>query len=151
MNETFQLEDVLNVLIELETQGNRNYLFMAQKTDNPKLHDFFEILANQELKHKAIYEGYKKEFINFKHSEVTKEYQEYMGVLLENTIRLLNKSGDINDLQTSYDMAITLEKDTILMLNEFKNLIPESHHGDIDKLMNEERTHLKFLYQNPIV
>lgn len=150
MNETFRLEDVLNVLIELETLGNKNYLFMAGQTENPKLHDFFEILANQELKHKAIYESFKKEFINFEHNEVTEEYHEYMRVLLENSIRILNKIGDINDLLLSYDMAITLEKDTILMLIEFKNLIPETYHKDIDKLINEERAHLKFLYQNPI-
>lgn len=151
MNETFQLEDVLNVLIELETQGNQNYLLMASQTDDPKLGSFFEILANQEIKHKAIYEGFKKEFVNFKHSEITDEYQEYISVLLESTIRFIEKHSDINDLLLSYDMAITLEKDTILMLNEFKNFIPKSRHEDIDKLMNEERTHLKWLYQNPIL
>ena len=150
MNELFVLEDVLNVLIELETKGNFNYSFMARQTENPKLHDFFEILANQELKHKAIYEGYKQEFVTFEHSQVTQEYKEYMSVLLKNTIRMLEKTADLNDILQSYDMAITLEKDTILLLIEMKHLIPASRHEEIEKLINEERQHLKFLYQNPL-
>ncbi len=150
MNETFQMEDLLNVLIELETMGNRNYIEMANHTDNPKLHDFFEILAKQELKHKAIYEGYKKEFVTFSGSEITSEYDAYMKAMLENSIRVLRKVGDVNDLMSSYDMAITLEKDTILLLNEMKRLIPVSRHDEVEKLMDEERAHLKFLYQNQI-
>lgn len=150
MHEIFALEDVLNVLIELETKGNENYSYMATQTNNIKLHEFFEILAKQELKHKAIYEEYKNEFVTYTLSDLTLEYKEYMEVLLKNSIRMLQKSIDLNDLLLCYDMAITLEKDTILLLIELKNLVPKSKHNDIEQLINEERQHLKFLYQNPL-
>lgn len=151
MTETFKLEDVLNVLINLETQGNVNYTHLAKNSNNPVLHGFFDQLADQELHHKAIYEGFKKDFVHVEQNEVTPEYAEYVQVLLENCIRFLNGKATSTDLLDSYDLAITLEKDTILLLNELKCLIPSSFHGKIDTLINEERGHLKFLYENPIV
>lgn len=150
MNATFQMEDLFNVLIELETQGSKNYEYLASQTDDQRMIGFFLNLSKQELKHKVIYEGYKKEFLVFEESEITTEYKEYMSVLLHNSISILNKKEVSKDSLIAYDMAITLEKDTILFLNEMKNLIPLSLHKKIDVLMDEERQHLKFLYQNKL-
>lgn len=150
MNATFQMEDLFNVLIELETQGSKNYEYLASQTDDQRMIGFFLNLAKQELRHKAIYEGYKKEFLVFEGSKITSEYKEYMSVLLYNSISILNKKEVIEDSLIAYDMAISLEKDTILFLNEMKNLIPIALHKKIDTLMDEERQHLKFLYQNKL-
>jgi len=150
MYETFQMEDLFNVLIELETQGSENYEFLASQTDDQRMIGFFLNLAKQELRHKVIYEGYKKEFVVFEESQVSSEYKEYMSVLLHNSISILNQKEVSTDSLIAYDMAITLEKDTILFLSEMKNVIPASMHEKIDILIDEERQHLKFLYQNKI-
>lgn len=150
MNASFQMEDLFNVLIELETKGSENYEYLASKTDDQRMIGFFLNLAKQELRHKVIYEGYKKEFLVFEESEITPEYKEYMSVLLHNSISILNQKEVSKDSLIAYDMAITLEKDTILFLSEMKNIIPVSMHKKIDILMNEERQHLKFLYENKL-
>ncbi len=150
MNAIFTMEDLLNVLIELEKMGNRNYVEMARKTVNSKLRDYFERLAEQELEHKSTYEVYKALFVNFEHNQLTEEYISYMNVLLSNTVGMLKSATDLNDIIACYNMAISLEKDTILLLTELKKLVPEYRHADIEKLINEERQHLKLLHENPL-
>lgn len=146
MHEIFALEDVLNVLIELETLGNKHYTEMASLTDDYELKKFFELLAKQELAHKALYEGYKKQHITFESGGITDEYMSYMDTLLKGTVKFLETNSEVKDFETGYHIAINLEKDTLLFLSELKTIIGKDYDEVIDNVMDQERAHLKALY-----
>ena len=59
--EIFSIEDVINVMIELETCGNEHYLSLSKQTQSEELKNLFLNLANAEQKHKLRYENFKKE------------------------------------------------------------------------------------------
>ncbi len=145
MQEVFLLEDLLNVLIELETLGNQHYTKMVSLTQNSNLKSLFERLAIEENAHKEIYSRYLAEKINLVSSTATQEYKEYMDSLLKNNLSLLKSSGEVEAFDQGYALAITLEKETILFLNEMKQIICEGCYEDIEFLLNQERMHLRYL------
>lgn len=147
MSELFSLEDIFNVMIELEAMGNVHYSKMKDMTSNAKLKVLFEQLAVAELSHKEIYETFKSNVINFNQEKVNQEYQEYMDVLLKQTIRFLHESSNISDFETGFEIAVRLEKDTILFLNELRSIVDASFYEALDHVISQEQSHLKALYQ----
>jgi rubrerythrin len=120
---------------------------MATLTEDHELEKFFIVLAKQELKHKALYISYKDQHIPFKSSGITEDYYAYMDVLLKGTVKFLEVSKDVKDFEAGYDIAINLEKDTLLFLGELKHIVEESYHEVINNVMDQERGHLKALYE----
>lgn len=145
IQEQFVLEDLLNVLIQLEDTGNKHYHYMSTITDNPRLKDLFELLSKQEHTHKVIYEGYKSVFAGEKLNDVTDDYKAYVQVTLKNTIKFLEGHKQVTSLDEGLKIAINLEKDTLLFLNEMKKIVGTKEE-EIERLMDEERGHLAFLY-----
>jgi len=146
MREVFTLEDIFNIMIELETLGHKHYLEMKDMTDDYKLKELFDLLATQETAHKELYTKYKNMNIAFEESKADDEYKAYMDSLLKGTVRFLEASKEINDFEYGFDIAINLEKDTILLLTELRRIIDTSYHEAIDNITDQERNHLKALY-----
>lgn len=147
MQETFSVEDVINVMIELETRGNEHYLSLSKQTQIETLKKLFMNLANAEQKHKLRYENLKKEILNFEHEDLSDDYEAYILSLLKQTIRFLNETRNQINVEEGFLLAIQLEKDTILFLMELKSMIGQQFNADMEQIISEERGHLKLLYQ----
>ena len=147
MQEIFSIEDVINVMIELETCGNEHYLSLSKQTQSEELKNLFLNLANAEQKHKLRYENLKKEILNFEHENVSDDYEAYILSLLKQTIRFLNETRNQINVEEGFLLAIQLEKDTILFLMELKSMIGQQFNADMEQIISEERGHLKLLYQ----
>lgn len=146
MREIFALEDIFNVMIQLEDHGNRHYVEMQDMTDDLQLKDLFGKLAVQEIAHKALYTKYKNMNIPYERNQVNEEYGAYMDAMLKGTIKFLEQSKDLRDFDHGFDVAINLEKDTILFLTELRRLVDSKYHEAIDQITDEERSHLSALY-----
>ena len=147
MQEIFSVEDVINVMIELETRGNEHYLSLSKQTQSEELKNLFLNLANAEQKHKLRYENFKKEILNFEHEDLSDDYEAYILSLLKQTIRFLNETRTQMNVDEGFRIAIQLEKDTILFLMELKSMIGQQFNADMEQIISEERGHLKLLYQ----
>jgi Uncharacterized conserved protein len=147
MSELFSLEDIFNVMIELETLGNIHYSKMKGMTSNAKLKVLFEQLAAAELSHKELYQTLKSKIINFNQEKVNQEYQEYMDVMLNQTIQFLHESSSVSDFEKGFEIAVRLEKDTILFLNELRSIVDANYYEAIDHVISQEQGHLKALYK----
>lgn len=146
MGSLFNLEDIFNVMIELESLGNRHYTKMKTMTNQAGLMVLFDRLAQDELAHKALYETFKKDMVHASEIKVDEEYEAYMKTLLDHTIRFLKEGDKVDEFNQGFDLAVNLEKDTILFLNELMNLVEPRYHEAIDRVIVQERIHLKNLY-----
>lgn len=146
MREVFTLEDIFNIMIELEDLGHHHYIEMQAMTDDYKLKELFGILATQETAHKKLYTKYKNMNITFERNAVSEDYEAYMDSLLKGTVRFLEQSKEINSFEHGINIAINLEKDTILFLTELRRIIDKQYHEAIDNITDQERKHLKSLY-----
>ena len=89
---------------------------------------------------------YKNANIKFEANKADSEYQAYMNALLKGTVRFLDNSREIKDFKHGFEIAVNLEKDTILFLSELKQVIDDYYLDAIDNILNQERNHLKSLY-----
>lgn len=147
MQESFSLEDVINVMIELEVCGNEHYLFLAGQTTDESMRKLFLSLANAEKNHKIKYEHFKKDILFFEHETVSYEYQNYIISLLKRTIQFLTASIKQNSIEEGVQVAIQLEKDTILFLVELKSMVGQKFSTEMEQIILEEQEHLKLLNQ----
>lgn len=147
MKESFTLEDIFNVMIELESLGSVHYSNMKSMTDNSSLIILFDNLSKQELAHKKLYTKFKSDIITFLTEKVDDEYTAYMNCLLAQTISFLNENREITDFEKGFNIAVQLEKDTILFLNELKSIIDPSYAGALDQIISQEKAHLRALHE----
>lgn len=146
MQDTFRLDDIFNIMIELETLGNKHYIELQLLTTDPKLKDLFGLLATQEMAHKELYTKYRNMNIAFNEIDADDAYISYMDALLEGTFRFLETSKEIKNFSHGYDIAIHLEKDTILFLMELRRIIDPAYFDALDTIIIQERAHLQYLY-----
>lgn len=150
MQETFRLEDLLNVLIELEIVGGAHYKRLNLLSKDLKSKALFEQLSAEELKHEVYYKSLKQRFSRFESEAISNDYKNYVKALLESTmtfLKVINKGLDdtdhINEFDKGIENALSLEKDTILLLMEMKQILEASTHDEIDSIIQQEQNHVK--------
>ncbi len=143
MRETFVTEDLLNTLITLEIRGNENYMRLAAHVGDEKSRELFTILAAQELKHKLIYEGFKKCLPATETADA--DYLAYVALLLEKQVPIIANQNVPEDFEAGFRLAVALEKETIFFLHEVKGLLGSDQADQVDPLIAEERKHLQYL------
>jgi len=148
MQELIALEDIFNVMIQLETLGNKHYNEMVDLTDDLKLKALFNKLAEQEIEHKLLYTKYKDNAVNLEQNHLTESYQAYMTSLLKATIKFLDENKGKMSYEKGFEVAIQLEKDTILFLHEVKSILDDQYNNEIDLIIDQEKRHLQYLYNH---
>lgn len=145
MAETFTYEDILNTLIELETKGNLIYTELSKNAPNLETQKLFLFLAEQELAHKDFYTNLKAD--TYTQEVVDPEYQDFVEALLDHTVKSIQEAEEhIDQLPMAVRKAKHIEMETLVLLNELKKLLGDHIHVRVDRLMDEERRHLKLLY-----
>lgn len=145
MRETYVTEDLLNTLIALEIRGNENYTRLSAQSKDEKSRELFGILAMQELKHKAIYEGFKGSLTGTETADA--DYLAYVELLLEKQVPIIAKRIVPEDYQEGLQLAVELEKETIYFLHEVKGLLGQEQANQVEPLIAEERKHLQYLLE----
>lgn len=153
MQTSFNIEDLFEAIIAIETVGHKNYKRLSAHTEDPQLKRYFTSLAEMELKHHAIFTEMKKSVVHFPTPNLDTDYADYLRSLLANTLRFVKlfevqmvNPEVFSDFDLAFDLAVGLEKDAILFLTEMKQVLDSSHRPVLNTLIDEERSHLKYLY-----
>jgi len=147
MQEIFLLEDLLDVLIDIEIMGQRQYKALANQVKEETLKELFKALAKQEAAHEKLYKSLKDQYVNYKTSDVDEEYMAYLDALIKDNIDFMKQKKEVMNQEEAFDMAFRLEKDTILFLREAQKHLPEEEHDKIDGLVAQEQSHIVMLRQ----
>lgn len=145
MRETYVTEDLLNTLIALEMRGHENYLRLEGQAPDPRSRELFKLLADQELKHKTLYESFKAHLEGAEPADP--EYLSYVGLLLEKQIPVITAPDVPENFEACFQLAVTLEKETLFFLHEVKSLLPFEARGQVNPMIDEERKHLQYLLE----
>ena len=142
----FEPSEVFQFAVRIEENGERYYRQMAKKLEDKTLQDLFTSLADEEVKHKKIYQNLVSKMEKYEPFEsYPGEYFEYLRAYADNIIfdekKLDSKISAIGDKLSAIDFAIDNEVSSILYYQEIKNLVPKSQQAQIDKIIEEERRH----------
>lgn len=142
----FEPSEIFQFAIRIEENGQKFYRKMVDKFKDPKIQEIFSYLADEEIKHKRIYEGMVDKIENYEPFEsYPGEYFEYLRAYADKIIfdeeTLEEQMKKITDPKTAVNTAMDNEVASILYYQEIKKLVPENQRNLIDKIMDEERRH----------
>jgi len=147
----FAASDIVEVAIRIEENGVNFYKFAEQLAKQQEAKELFAHLADEEVKHKKIFEEI---FAKMEKSSPPEsyegEYSAYLRSYVDNNIIFTKEAMDkelskVTDTIAAFDFAIRRELDSILYYHEIKKLVPAAQHGTIEQIIEEERKHFSML------
>lgn len=146
----FSAGDVLQFAMRLEENGESFYRRAAASADDKGVADLFSHLADEEVKHKKIFEDL---FSKASWVEPAETYPgEYFAYLRNFIDGKAVFSGDLKEsvpgikgTVAALDFAIQRELDSILYYQELRVFVPAKDYKSIDAIIAEERKHFAVL------
>lgn len=142
----FDINEIFQLAIRIEENGEQFYRTMSKKLKDKKLQDLFDYLADQEVKHKELFELMVSNIEEYEPIEnFPKEYFAYIRALADDVLFDEEKSaeeiGKIKDAASAIEYAKGKESNSILYYQGLKNLVSENQRAAINKIIEEEQTH----------
>ena len=139
-------DEVLKLAIEIENNGKEFYESMAIKVKEEDLKKLLDFLAQEEEKHRKIFEEMLE---NLGETEIVEaysgEYQAYMKALSDECVftqKILKEKIErgFENPEQLLDFALRVEKDSIILYTEMKQHVLRNQSA-LDKVVEEERKH----------
>ena len=143
-------DEVLKLAIEIENNGKEFYESMAIKVKEEDLKKLLDFLAQEEEKHRKIFEEMLE---NLGETEIVEaysgEYQAYMKALSDECVftqKILKEKIErgFENPEQLLDFALRVEKDSIILYTEMKQHVLRNQSA-LDKIIEEERKHFIML------
>ena len=148
----FKVNEVVAAAVEIEKRGEDFYRRLAQKTENQAIRKDLEYLADEEVKHRKLFQSMvdRLEPIDLPAWSDEGEYYEYLSALIESHFLLEKKLSEsllswVSNRREAVHLAMGFEKESILFFMEMKELVPEGERTTVEKCIQEEREHLRRL------
>ncbi|HEC79467.1 MAG TPA: hypothetical protein ENI34_10080 [candidate division WOR-3 bacterium] len=142
----FKAEEVFQFAVRIEENGENFYRKAAEKVPDEKTSTLFKSLADEEVKHKEIFQDMASKIEKYEPFEnYPGEYFEYLRAYADNIIfddkKLAEKINSITGPVDAINFAIDTELASILYYHDIKKLVPAEKHDLIDRIIEEERRH----------
>jgi rubrerythrin len=155
MSQIFNADEIFNIGIEIEKNGEKFYETAVALTDNEKNKKMFTQLAKMEKDHILLFENLMQkagEDKSFQDAfDPDNQAHSYLKAIADAHIFLSNQDipGMVKQCATAEEvlkMAITFEKDSVVLYSSMKKIVPENLGRDkIDWLIEEEIKHVVML------
>ena len=152
MSDKFSIQEIIEIAIEIEKNGAEFYGALAKLAETDRLKELYNYLRKQEEGHIARFQEILGAAGGYQISEAyyATQYMGYMKALAdERVFRSDISPAEVADGAgtpgAAINIAIGFEKESVLFLHEMWELVPESGREPIQKLLDEERNHLRQL------
>lgn len=151
MSISFSGSELINVAIGIERRGIAFYDIMTKSTESTAAREVFQHLADMEREHIRLFEGMLDQADKYQPAEsYPGEYAAYLQALIDSAV--FTDDLVTSELATQADsdveameLAISAEKDSILFYYEMRNIMPRRAQPTVDRILAEEKSHLKEL------
>lgn len=147
----FSANELLQIALQIEREGEAFYQEAARLTRSPAAKDLFEHLALEEVGHAHAFRQIAAALDVSSEEYEEEEAQRYLRALVDERVftdprdaYARAKEGDQGALLR---YAIGFEKETILFFNALRDVAREKDQVLIDKLIEEEKKHVRQLSQ----
>lgn len=143
----FTLNDILDLAIRLEKNGEAVYRNACDHTGDPSLNQLLTLTAEEEVKHAQWFSNLKRNIQTGDDHHIMKEMNdalidEYVG---DQSFSL--KEVDFSKIKTNNEMIsvfIEFEKDTILFYEMLQSFIEDKETAKaLDRIIGEEKQHIE--------
>ncbi len=156
----FSGREVFDLAVQTETNGRVFYEAAAQAARDAAVRHIMERLANAEAEHEATFRRLRDEA--YPPGRVAAapplpetyadEFGDYMTALLRSRVLPDEATGlrvvaEMTDDTTALDFALAFEKDTILFMQQMREVIPANERERLTVLIQQEYTHVRLLQE----
>lgn len=143
----FSGSELLRVAVQLEKNGLAFYSAMARRSKDGVSQQVFLYLAEQEKKHRKVFEDMTRNAGNWPSDPMTEDYQAYLKALMRDFVFTSEKTARARAMQTedrrqALAVGVQAEKDSILFYQEMRGLVRRTDRKTVGTIVNEERSHL---------
>ncbi len=147
----FSGSELVNIAIGIERNGLAFYQSLVEKEKSVMARGAYKYLAEMEEKHIKTFQGMLDTVGEYKPPETyTEEYQLYLKALVDSAVFTDDKvaremAEKVTSSAEAIQIALGAEKDSILYYSEMRNLVRERDREVVDRIIEEEKSHLKQL------
>jgi rubrerythrin len=147
----FSAGDVFRFAIRIEEDGELFYNRAAAFADNEDVRRLFQRLADEEVRHKKVFEEMLSHVEENRPPESYQgEYMTYLRAHIDGKAIFIREMKDkdlpeIHDTLAALNFAIQRELDSILYYQEVKQFVSGKNQKFIDQVIEEERKHFQIL------
>lgn len=143
--------ELAKIAIGIERNGAVFYDSLVKSTKDVTARDIYKYLASKEREHIEIFQNMLAMLVDYQPPETyTEEYALYLKALVDSTVfsneQVAHQMAQkiVNEAE-AIQIGLGAEKDSILFYSEMRELVRHSDREVVDKIINEERTHLRQL------
>jgi len=142
--------DVVDIAVQTEVRGEKFYRQAAEKADSDAARDLFTHLADEEVRHKAIFEGLGETVgaIDLT-QEMWEQAIEYISVTVDQAyfkadapIRAIPEQATVPDMLRQ---AIAFEQQSVLFFYTLRDMVRSASQGLVTSIIDEEKQHVRQL------
>ncbi len=147
----FSGSELVNIAIGIERSGAAFYDALVKSARNEASRVIYEYLAVEEKKHIEIFQNMLGSLADYTPPEIyTEEYDRYLKALIDSAVFRDDQAAremaqKVSSETEAIRIAISAEKDSILFYSNLRELVRRSDREAVDKIIEEERSHLRQL------
>ena len=142
--------DVIDLAVQTEVRGEKFYREAVRLADQQEAKELFSYLADEEIRHKQIFEGLSSAIVMTEIDPVSwEEAAEYIAATVDREffegdapIRAVPEGTSTDDMLRQ---AIEFEKQTLLFFYALRDLVQSPNRPLIDRIIDEEKSHVRRL------
>lgn len=144
----FSGRELVNVAVGIEQNGAAFYDSLAGSAKEANVKSTYKYLADQEREHLKTFQGMLASVGDYQPPEtLTDDYAHYVKALIDTSVftsdqtaREVMKRASSN--REAVEIGIGAEKDSIMFYSEMRDLIRPQDREVVERIINEERSHL---------
>jgi rubrerythrin len=144
--------DIVDLAMQLEQSGEAFYRAVARKAQSSDIRTLFEYLADEEVKHYRVFSKLGQQLANnpLMTDEEWEQYMQYLGATVQSAFfegpdKALAAAEEATDEKEAVRMAMAFEKETLLFFYDLKDVVPAADQTFIEKVIAQEKTHVRRL------
>lgn len=149
MSFVFNADEIFEMAIKIEKNGEKFYRESARKVLNAEAEDLLTKLAEMEVEHQRVFKGMRSALTEADKKAITFDPGNEAGLYLAslaNTKVFFEKDIDTSKLEGVFKSALAAEKDSIVFYLGMKDVVPAgSGREKIEDIIREEMRHVRIL------
>jgi len=149
----FSGSELVDVALGIERNGVAYYSSLAELTTDALLKDTYNYLANMERTHLEIFQNMLDSIGKYQPTYAggsEEEYELYLKALIDSVVFTNDEvarqmARNASSPAEAIQIALGAEKDSIIFYSEMRDLVPERDRLVADKVINEEKSHVRLL------
>ena len=152
MDKTFSATDIVEIAIEIEKNGRTFYTEFSKKLKEEKAKDFFLYMSEEEADHEKKFKEILSSVMRHEPCEsYPQDYFAYFNAIAQDYIfndaqELKERFSRVESARGAIDFSIGIEKDSILIYESMKKIIPDKDKPLIEEIISQEKEHVLKLW-----